>query len=153
MSRRFQVGHRAGKAPHTAATPSGGSKAVKDAAIGKGRIVALPVLLTAVVAGIYVAAVKLCFEPIFHLYWITSGVLVCAAALLQRRNEYLYTKETQEGDREQAAASYAKRKRQIKYLLIVLIPFLLTVFADAVYLIFLADLDLFQALSSLGGAK
>lgn len=45
--------------------------------IGKGKIVFLLILFTAIIAGIYIAAVKLRFEPIFHLYWIISAVCMC----------------------------------------------------------------------------
>ena len=120
--------------------------------IGKGKIVFLLILFTAIITGIYIAAVKLRFEPIFHLYWIISAVLACAAAVLQKRNEYLYTKDMASGvSQAQSEASRGQRLKRIKYLLIILIPFLFTVFADAVYLLFLADLDIFKAVADVFG--
>jgi len=51
----------------------------------------------------------------------------------------------------QSAAARGRRLKRIKYLLIILIPFLFTVFADAVYLLFLADLDIFKAVADVFG--
>ena len=51
----------------------------------------------------------------------------------------------------QSEASRGQRLKRIKYLLIILIPFLFTVFADAVYLLFLADLDIFKAVADVFG--
>ena len=40
------------------------------------------------------------------------------------------------GDPETAKTVYYKRKKQVKYVLLVLLPFLFTVLADTVYLLF-----------------
>ena len=62
--------------------------------------------------------------------------LLCAALCLNQRNEYRYTKETAMGDPETAKTAYYKRKKQVKYVLLALLPFLFTVLADTVYLLF-----------------
>lgn len=94
------------------------------------------VLATGLAGGVYIAAAKAEFAPVFHAYWIISAVLLCAALCLNQRNEYRYTKEAAEGDPEAAKTAYYNRKKQVKYVLLALLPFLFTVLADTVYLLF-----------------
>lgn len=106
-----------------------------DGSIGKLKILAVLILSTGLAGGVYIAAAKAEFAPVFHAYWIISAVLFCAAPLLNRRNEYRYTKELAENGAEQAEKAYYTRKKQIKYVILALLPFLFTVLADAVYLL------------------
>lgn len=105
------------------------------ARIGKAKILLILVLATALAVGVYVFAAKHRFAPVFHLYWILSTVLLCAALYLDKRNVYLYTKE-QAIDPERATAAYGARKKRVKYVILTLLPFLFTVLADTVYLLF-----------------
>lgn len=102
--------------------------------IGKMRILFLLVLFTGLAAGVYIAAACAAFAPVFHAYWIISAVLTCTALVLNRQNEYRYTKESVESDPEAAKAAYFARKKRVKYVILALLPFLLTVLADAIYL-------------------
>lgn len=104
--------------------------------IGKLKIIGFLVLATGLAGGVYIAAAKAEFAPVFHAYWIISAVLLCAALCLNQRNEYRYTKEAAEGDPEAAKTAYYNRKKQVKYVLLALLPFLFTVLADTVYLLF-----------------
>ena len=106
-----------------------------DGSIGKLKILAVLILSTGLAGGVYIAAAKAEFAPVFPAYWIISAVLFCAALLLNRRNEYRYTKELAENGAEQAEKAYYTRKKQIKYVILALLPFLFTVLADAVYLL------------------
>lgn len=111
-------------------------KPSSDAArIGKGKILLILVLATGLAGGVYIFAAKHRFAPIFHLYWILSTALVCTALYLDKKNVYLYTKE-QAADPEKALAAYGARKKRVKYVILALLPFLFTVLADTVYLLF-----------------
>ena len=159
MSGKFRasVKTRTGKSLPPTAKPDGAPGEKTDSAgaksgnanIGKGKIFAVLVPATALAAGIYIAAVRLRFEPIFHIYWLVSTVLLCAALFLDKQKEYRYTKDRQDVGADEAARRYALRKKRVKFVLLALLPFLFTVLADAVYLLFLSDLHIFQAVSDL----
>lgn len=122
-------------------------------AIGKGKILLILVLLTALVAGVYIAAMQKEFEPIFHIYWVVTAVLMCAFLFLKYRNEYLYTKAQEAGEKTQPEITdeYRKRTKHIKYLLCILMPFVFTLIGDTVYLVFLVDSGIPEAVSKLFG--
>ena len=132
MSQKFRA-----KAKRTAASEKASLPGKEQAGnIGKLKIIGFLVLATGLAGGVYIAAAKAEFAPVFHAYWIISAVLLCAALCLNQRNEYRYTKETAEGDPEAAKTAYYNRKKQVKYVLLALLPFLFTVLADTVYLLF-----------------
>ena len=110
----------------------------KERLIGKGKIWAMLISGTIIVAGIYITAVKLRFEIIFHIYWVLTSVLLCTFIYLKQRRDYLYAECTKNGQISQEDVVFDRKRRiHIKYLLLVLIPFLLTVIGDVVYLVFL----------------
>lgn len=127
MSKRYRASVK--RAPEPLSAPERAGR------IGKGKILLILVLATGLAAGVYIAAAKYRFEPIFHLYWIVSTVLVCTALFLDKQNEYRYTKE-QSLDPERAKCAYYKRKKRVKYVVLTLLPFLLTVLVDTIYLLF-----------------
>ena len=118
--------------------------------IGKGKIILILLLGTALVAGVYIAAIQNMFAPIVHIYWIITVLLFIAFLYMSKRNEYLYTKITLNGTpSEDDKKAHIKRTKQLKYLLLVLMPFLFTLIGDVVYLFLLKDLDLFGAIKNL----
>lgn len=121
--------------------------------IGKGKILLILVLLTALVAGVYIAAMQNEFEPVFHIYWVISAVLMCVFLFLKYRNEYLYTKalDTAEKTQSEITDEYRKRIKHIKYLLCILMPFVFTLIGDTVYLVFLVDSGIPEAVAKLFG--
>lgn len=136
MSQKFRA--KAKRPPHRkkASLPGKASAPEQAGNIGKLKIIGFLVLATGLAGGVYIAAAKAEFAPVFHAYWIISAVLLCAALCLNQRNEYRYTKEAAEGDPEAAKTAYYNRKKQVKYVLLALLPFLFTVLADTVYLLF-----------------
>lgn len=132
MSQKFRA--KAKKDTPEAAKPTASPQQAGN--IGKLKILALLVLTTGLAGGVYLAAAKAAFQPIFHAYWMISAVLLCAALVMHRQNEYRYTKETAVGDALQAKTAYYARKKRVKYVILALLPFLFTVLADAVYLLF-----------------
>ena len=118
--------------------------------IGKGKLLLMLVSGTAIVAGIYIACIQKMFAPIIPIYWITTGILMIAFLFVNKRNEYLYTKLTyNRTPSEDEKNEHRKRVKHMKYLLLVLLPFLFTVLGDVVYLFILKDMDLFGALKNL----
>lgn len=136
MSRKFHAKAKRIAAPGKESAPGTTSAPQQTGNIGKLKIIGFLVLATGLAGGVYIAAAKAAFAPVFHAYWILSAVLLCAALCLNQRNEYRYTKETAMGDPETAKTAYYKRKKQVKYVLLALLPFLFTVLADTVYLLF-----------------
>lgn len=127
MSKRYRASVK--RAPEPPSAPERAGR------IGKGKILLILILATGLAAGIYIAAAKYRFEPIFHLYWIVSTILLCTALFLDKQNEYRYTKE-RTLDPIRAEGAYYKRKKRVKYVVLALLPFLLTVLVDTVYLLF-----------------
>ncbi len=121
--------------------------------IGKGKIIFLLIFGTLVTAGIYIAAIKFQFALIFHIYWILTAVLFCVYLYLKQRRDMLYHKAKNSGnlDEEHLAAD-RKRRKQMKYLLLILLPFLFTVIGDAIYLFYLQDLNIVQSIKNLFAA-
>lgn len=118
--------------------------------IGKGKILLILVFGTALVAGIYIAAIRMMFAPIVHIYWIVTAILLMAFLYVKTRNEYLYTKITAKGkptDDEKAA--HRGRTKMMKYLLLALMPFMFTIIGDVLYLFVLKDLDIIGAIKNL----
>ena len=145
MSKQFRV--RPKRTP--ARLPSEKKNTADGARIGKVRILLILLAGTALVGSFYIVAMRLRFEAVFHLYWLITAVLLCLTAFLQKRSEYLYARDRlSDGSHSpESESAYARRRKTLKYLLLVLLPFLFTVAADAVYLLFLQDLGLFQALT------
>ena len=114
--------------------------------IGRKKILLILVLNTLIIAGIYIAAVQMRIEFVFHLYWILSVIMICAYMFLVKRNEYLDEKESKDGLTQESKERSLKRKKRLKYFLLVMIPFLFTIIGDTVYLFFLKDLDLFNSI-------
>jgi len=105
---------------------------------------------TAVVAGIYMTALQLHFAPIMPIYWTIAGILLMIFLYFNMKNEYLYTKMTTgRTPSEEEKKDFRRRTKKLKYLLIVLLPFLFTLIGDMVYLYFLKDLDILGAIKNL----
>lgn len=118
--------------------------------IGKGKIVLMLISGTAVVAGIYMTALQLHFAPIMPIYWTIAGILLMIFLYFNTKNEYLYTKMTTgRTPSEEEKKDFRQRTKKLKYLLIVLLPFLFTLIGDMVYLYFLKDLDILGAIKNL----
>ncbi len=118
--------------------------------IGKGKIILILLFGTALVAGVYIAAIQNMFAPIVHIYWIVTALLFLVFLYMSKRNEYLYTKITSTGNpSEDEKKEHIKRTKQLKYLLLILMPFLFTLIGDVVYLFLLKDLDFFGAIKNL----
>ena len=118
--------------------------------IGKGKILLLLFLGTLVIAGVYIVAISVQFAPIFHIYWILTAILFCVYLYLKQRRDLFYQKasDTEKLD-EKFLISDRKRKKQLKYLLLVLLPFLFTIIGDAVYLFYLQDLNFAESIKNL----
>ena len=136
MSQKFRAKAKRTAASEKASLPGKASAPEQAGNIGKLKIIGFLVLATGFAGGVYIAAAKAEFAPVFHAYWIISAVLLCAALCLNQRNEYRYTKEAVEGDPEAAKTAYYNRKKHVTYVLLALLPFLFTVLADTVYLLF-----------------
>lgn len=124
----------------------------KDAPlIGKGKILAILTGGTFIVAGVYIAAMKMHFLPIFHIYWIITAVLLCVFAFSTKRCEQLYMQNMGKDGKmsEGAKSEHLKRTKKVKYLLLVLLPFLFTVIGDTVYVLILQDSGIFEAIKNL----
>ena len=121
--------------------------------IGKGKILLLLIFGTLVIAGVYIVAISMQFAPIFHIYWILTAILFCVYLYLKQRRDLFYQKasDTEKLD-EKFLISDRKRRKQLKYLLLVLLPFLFTIIGDAIYLFYLQDLNLVQSIKNLFGA-
>ena len=120
-----------------------------QAVIGKGKILFILLFGTIIVSGTYIYAIKAHFEPIFHIYWILSAVLLCCFIVAKAYVENGYEKQLSKNRiSEKDRQEHYKKVRRLKYMLLVLMPFLFTIFGDAVYLFLLKDLKLFEALSS-----
>ena len=118
--------------------------------IGKGKICMMLASGTIIIAGIYIAAMKMHFGLIFHVYWILTSILLCVFIYMKQRRDYLYFEMTKNGEiSDESILIDRKRRLHIKYLLIVLIPLLLTVTGDIVYLVFLRDLNIMEAIRNL----
>lgn len=119
--------------------------------IGKGKILAILASGTFAAAGIYIAAMKMHFLPIFHIYWIITAVLLCVFVFATKRCEQFYVQNMGKDGRmsEEAKAEHLVRTKRIKYLLLVLLPFLFTVIGDTVYVLILQDSGIFDALRKL----
>ncbi len=146
MSRKFRVS----KQNTDSKTTNTGIQKDKPL-IGKGKIIAILASGTFVVAGIYIAAMKMHFLPVFHIYWIITAVLLCVFAFSTKRCEQLYAKNMgKDGKMSEAAkAEHLERTKKVKYLLLVLLPFLFTVIGDTVYVLILQDSGIFEALKNL----
>lgn len=118
--------------------------------IGKGKIILILIFGTALVAGIYMTAIHMMFAPIMHIYWILTAILLMAFLFFKSRNEYLYDKIISAGNpSEEEKTAHLKRTKKLKYLLLVLLPFLFTLIGDTVYLFILKDLDIISAIKNL----
>ena len=118
--------------------------------IGKWKILILLMLGTGIVSGIYITAIKLMFAPIMHIYWIAAAILLMCFMFIKMRNEYLYEQMTaSRTPSESELSAHLKRTKAMKYLLLVLLPFLFTLFGDLVYLYLLKDLDFIGAIKNL----
>lgn len=145
-SSKYKVKAKKRNLQHYSALASSDSKPL----IGKGKIILFLLLGTAIVSGIYIAAIQQMFSPIVHIYWIITGLLFLAFLYMSKRNEYLYTKIASCGELSEAdKKEHLARTKQLKYLLLVLMPFLFTLIGDVVYLFLLKDLDLFGAIKNL----
>ena len=129
MSQKFRAKAKRAARPDEPRLPE------KDGNIGKLKILFCLIFTTGLAGGVYIAAARAEFSPVFHAYWIISAVLLCTALLLNKRNEYRYTKDKACGDPDEAKKAYFVRKKQVKYVILALLPFLLTVLADSVYLL------------------
>lgn len=121
--------------------------------VGRGKILLLLIFGTLVIAGVYIVAISVQFAPIFHIYWILTAILFCVYLYLKQRRDLFYQKasDTEKLD-EKFLISDRKRRKQLKYLLLVLLPFLFTIIGDAIYLFYLQDLNLVQSIKNLFGA-
>ncbi len=119
--------------------------------IGKAKLLLFLVGGTALAAAVYITAMTLHFMPIFHIYWAITASLILAFMVYDKYSVYRYTKDTaQTPDKsEEYLSRYNKDRRRIKVLLLVLLPFLFTVLGDMIYLFFLRDLDVIQAVKNL----
>jgi len=118
--------------------------------IGKGKILLILILGTTLVAGIYMAALQMHFAPIIHIYWIITTLLLMAFLFVKMRNESLYAQMSATSSMtKEDIAQHRERTKKMKYLLLVLLPFLFTLFGDLVYLYILKDLDFFDAIKNL----
>ena len=118
--------------------------------IGKGKILLILLFGTVLVSGIYITAIQKMFAPIVHIYWVVTVLLFMAFLYMGKRNEYLYTKINLNGaPTEEDIKAHIKRTKQLKYLLLVLMPFLFTLIGDVVYLFLLKDLDFFGTIKNL----
>lgn len=118
--------------------------------IGKGKIILILIFGTALVAGIYMTAIKLMFAPIVHIYWIITTILLIAFLFFKSRNEYIYAQIISGGEpSEEEKTAHLKRTKALKYMLLVLLPFLFTLIGDTVYLFILKDLDIISAIKNL----
>ncbi len=119
--------------------------------IGKGKILAILAAGTFIVAGVYIAAMKMHFLPIFHIYWIITAILLCAFAFSTKRCEQLYAENLGKDGKmsESAKSEHLKRTKKVKYLLLVLLPFLFTVIGDTVYVLILQDSGIIEAIKNL----
>ena len=118
--------------------------------IGKGKILLMLIGATAVVAGIYVAAMNAKFIAVFHIYWILTAILTCVFIYLFTKNKATYERMTTDRTpSEKEKEEFRKQVKRMKYFLILLLPFLFTVFGDALYIVLLKDLDIFKAATDL----
>ena len=146
MADRYKAKRKTGK--HLTQVNSGAQK--EKPLIGKGKICIMLLLGTIIFAGIYIAAMKMHFGLIFHIYWILTSLLLCVFIYMKQRRDYLYFEMTKNGEiSDESILIDRKRRLHIKYLLIVLIPLLLTVTGDIVYLVFLRDLNIMEAIRNL----
>ena len=119
------------------------------AAMGRGKLLLLLLAGTLAASAIYFACVRARISFVFHLYWIASGVLVCLAAFLKYSNEaYIAVCKRKNGGilSDEDNEKCQSRDKTLKIVLLILIPLLLTVFGDAIYLLFLSDKEWFGAL-------
>ena len=93
MSQKFRAEAKRTAASEKASLPGKASAPEQAGNIGKLKIIGFLVLATGFAGGVYIAAAKAEFAPVFHAYWIISAVLLCAALCLNQRNEYRYTKK------------------------------------------------------------
>lgn len=135
--------------------PSSDMSKDKTPLIGKGKILAILIAGTILVAGIYAYAISLKFMFIFHIYWIVTAILFCLFIFLSMRNDYLYHKcmSLNKHATKEADSEHRGRTKIIKYVLLALLPFLFTVMADAIYLILIKDSQVFKSIAGLFSAK
>lgn len=118
--------------------------------IGKGKIMISLVLGTLLAAGVYIAAMIAELAAVFYAYWIITTVLICAFIFLNQRRDYIYAKMTAKGElTEKQRTEDRSRRKHIKYLLLVLMPFLFTVIGDTVYLVLLKDSGIAESIKAL----
>ena len=96
MSQKFRAKAKRAARPDEPRLPE------KDGNIGKLKILFCLIFTTGLAGGVYIAAARAEFSPVFHAYWIISAVLLCTALLLNQRNEYRYTKDKACGDPDEA---------------------------------------------------
>ncbi len=130
MSKRYTA--KAKRAPQEPNAPAASGKKT----FGAAKLGLFLALNTLWIAGLYIAGVRLRIEWLFHVYWIGAAVLFCLFLVFKFRHDA-------RPDEDAAGA------RRIKILLLFLIPLLLTLFGDAVYLFILKDLGLAEAVASL----
>ena len=118
--------------------------------IGTGKILLMLIGATILVAGIYIAAMNAKCIAVFHIYWILTAILTCIFIYLFTKNKGIYEKMTTgRTPTEKEKEEYRERVKRMKYFLIILLPFLFTVFGDALYIVLLKDLDIFKAVTDL----
>lgn len=118
--------------------------------IGKGKILLMLFFGTAAVSGIYIAAMIAVIKPVFYAYWILTTVMLCAYVFLRMKDGYRYAKLTANGTpSEKERELMRKRIKRQKYFLIIMLPFIFTLIGDTVYLLFLKDLHIIDAVKSL----
>ena len=71
------------------------------------------------------------------------------------RNDYLFQKKLALNKHltKQTDSEYLNRTKIIKYVLIALLPFLLTVMGDAIYLLLIKDSQIFESIAEIFFAK
>lgn len=148
MANKYKVSkHRKTNLSRTSAKNNTNTSAV----IGKGKILAILIPGTLLAAGIYAASMKMKFMFVFHIYWILTALLFCLFVFLSMRNDFLFNKSARSDKQltKLTDENFQKRTKAAKYLLLVLLPFLFTVMADAVYLLLVKDSDLFKSLAEI----
>lgn len=118
--------------------------------IGKGKILLILLFGTIIVAGVYIASMIAMLEAVFFGYWILTTVMLCVYIFIYMKTKSLYTKDYLDDNlTSERMEFYRHRTKQMKYFLLVIMPFVFTIIGDAIYLLFLKDLHIIDAIKSL----
>lgn len=118
--------------------------------IGKGKILLILLFGTIIVAGFYIASMIAKLEAVFFGYWIFTTLMLCAYIFFYMKSKSLYTKDYYDGNlTSERMEFYRHRTKQLKYFLLVIMPFVFTIIGDAVYLLILKDLHIIDAIKSI----